>query len=171
MTIQKNNLSIIWHRSKMALLLFAIMGAFALYFVQRYTIAFNAATSDCLRASVFLIDKWDREFTNDDIVAFVMNIKTDKFPVGRTWAKKVVGMPGETVLVDHDFVTVNGKKYPLSTSYVLKQMQWDFDVVKPEWKLTDQQVFMIGETLTSFDSRFWGPINKTDVVGKAYAIF
>lgn len=171
MSTVMSKLTIIYHRSKAVLMLFALIFLFALYFAQRYTVAFNGAESDCLNARVFLIDKWDTRFGNDDIVAFVMNVETGLLKKGDTWVKKVAAMPGQDVAVSDEAVTVGNSIYNLSTSYVLSKLQRDFDSVNSKWTLSEDQVFMIGETLTSFDSRFWGPIQKTDVVGKAYAIF
>lgn len=166
----KKELLLTWHRSKTILLLFVAMAAFAFYFTQRYTIAFNGAESDCLHARVFLIDKWDRDFTNDSIVAFRMQVDNGIHPIGTVWVKKVAAMPGQTVLVSHDAVTVDAKSYPLSTNYIYSKLNKNPDDLKQSWSLNNDEVFMIGETLTSFDSRFWGPINKSDVVGVAYAI-
>tara|TARA_Y100001951_G_scaffold105300_1_gene121621 strand:+ start:2175 stop:2690 length:516 start_codon:yes stop_codon:yes gene_type:complete len=167
----KTQLNLVYHRSKAVLMLFALMLLFAIYFTQRYSIAFNGSNSDCLKATVFLIDKWDTNFTNEDIIAFVMNVENGLFETGRTWVKKVAAMPGQQVSVSHDDVIVGEARYALSTSYVLKMLERDFDSVVTSWTMSDEQVFMIGETLTSFDSRYWGPIQKSDVVGKAYAIF
>lgn len=158
-------------RSKAILLLFFLILVFSLYFTQRYTIAFNGAVSDCLNARVFLIDGWDTNFTNGDIIAFVMNVDNGILKQGTTWVKKVAATPGQIVHVTHDHVTVGPKKYALSTSYVLNKLKRDFDSVQSEWTLADNEIFMIGETLSSFDSRFWGPIQTKDVAGKAYAIF
>ena len=100
-----------------------------------------------------------------------MNVDNGIQKQGTTWVKKVAATPGQIVHVTHDNVTVGPKKYALSTSYVLNKLKRDFDSVQSEWRLGENEIFMIGETLSSFDSRFWGPIQTTDVAGKAYAIF
>ena len=38
-------------------------------------------------------------------------------------------------------------------------------------QLENDEVFMIGETINSFDGRFWGPLKKEQIKGTAYAIF
>ncbi|WP_449357414.1 S26 family signal peptidase [Alishewanella longhuensis] len=32
------------------------------------------------------------------------------------------------------------------------------------------EFFMMGETITSYDSRYWGTVKQEDIIGKAYAI-
>lgn len=158
-------------RASGMLVLLSSMTLFAFYFIERYRIAFNGAASDCLRVNVLLIDSWDKSFANGQLVAFKM---TKDIPIGgkgATWVKKVVAMPGQTVQVGHEFVSVDSTRYPLQTSYVLSKLGMKFEDVKPEWQLSQNQIFLLGETLTSFDSRFWGPIESEDIVGKAYAIF
>lgn len=167
----KTDFKTAYQRSKPMLMLFLLMLAFTFYFTSRYSIAFNGSNSDCLNSRVFLIDKWDTTFTNDHLVAFKMNIENGLHDKGTTWVKKVVGTPGQKVFVDHEGVVVENKRYSLPTSYVLTKLGRDFDSVRQSWQLDNNQVFMMGETLSSFDSRFWGPIQKSDVVGKAYAIF
>lgn len=166
----KQELFITWHRSKTVLLLFSAMAAFSFYFTQRYTIAFNGAESDCLNARVFLIDKWDREFTNGHIIAFSMQVDNGIHPIGTVWVKKVAAMPGQTVHVTHESVSVENKTYRLSATYIFNKLNKDPDELKSSWDLSSTEVFMIGETLTSYDSRFWGPIDTNHVVGRAYAI-
>lgn len=167
----KSEMILAYKRSKAMLMLFVLMFAFALYFTDRYTIAFNGANSDCLNSRAYLIDKWDSTFTNDQLIAFTMNVENGIHKKGTTWVKKVAGIPGQKVFVTHEDVIVENKRYPLTTSYVLGKLNKDFDSVKNSWELGKNDIFMIGETITSFDSRFWGPIQKNDVVGKAYAIF
>jgi conjugal transfer pilin signal peptidase TrbI len=159
------------NRSKGILTLFLIIAMFSFYFSARYTIGLNKATTNCLKTKVFLIDKWDREVINGQLIAFEMNVETDLFAIGSVWVKKVAGSYGDTVRVDHESVTVGKDKYNLHTSYVFTKLGRDPETLQTTWNLADDQIFMIGDTLTSFDSRFWGPINKADVRGRAYAIF
>lgn len=167
----KSELSVVWQRSKAILMLLLVITLFGFYFINRYTITVNGAKSDCLNASVFLVDKWDKTVHNGDVVMFRMQIENGIHPVGSIWAKKVAAMGGETVQVDHYSVKVNDKRYPLATDYVLKKLNIDPNSLKTTWTLEKGQLFMIGETFSSFDSRFWGPIEQKDVLGKAYAIF
>lgn len=167
----KQELNLVWQRSKALLILLLVITLFGVYFINRYSISVNGAKSDCLNASVFLVDKWDKTVHTGDIVVFRMQIKNSIHPVGTTWAKKVAGTGGQTVHVDHYSVKVNDKNYPLSADYVLKKLNMDPATLKTEWKLGNSQLFMIGETFSSYDSRFWGPIEQKDVLGKAYAIF
>jgi hypothetical protein len=86
----KQELNLVWQRSKALLILLLVITLFGVYFINRYSISVNGAKSDCLNASVFLVDKWDKTVHTGDIVVFRMQIKNSIHPVGTTWAKKVV---------------------------------------------------------------------------------
>ena len=151
--------------------LLSVILLFAIYFSQRYSIGFNKAKTNCLNTKVFLIDKWDKTVQHGQLIAFEMNKDTKFYPKGTTWVKKVAGVSGDVINVDHFFVKAPGKTYNLPTSYIFSKLDTSPDDLKTQWKLAEGEIFMIGETLTSFDSRFWGPINQADVKGRAYAIF
>tara|TARA_Y100001963_G_C6711212_1_gene414351 strand:+ start:70 stop:573 length:504 start_codon:yes stop_codon:yes gene_type:complete len=157
------------HTSIVVLLLVILL--FAIYFSQRYSIGINKAKTNCLRSKVFLIDKWDKTVESGQLLAFEMNKDTQYYPKGSIWVKKVAGSSGDIVNVDHYSVMVAGKTYNLPTTYIYSKLDSSPDELTPVWHLAEDDVFMIGETLFSYDSRFWGPIKRSDVKGRAYAIF
>lgn len=141
------------------------------YFASRYTLSFNVATSDCLNSRVFLIDKWDKRIAPDRLLAFTMHVENGLFETGRVWVKNVAAVGGQTVNVSLNSVEVGEREYELVASYILNRLGKPIGQLQTQWELADDELFMIGETLTSFDSRFWGPIKRQDAIGRAYAIF
>lgn len=151
-------------------LLFLIFTMFG-YFATRYSIAFNVAISDCLNSRLFLIDTWDKNIYENELIAFEMNVENPYYATGNVWVKKVAAHGPKTVNVTPDAVTTQQHSFALSTSYVLGKLNLTDKDLQSHWELSEDQLFMIGETLTSLDSRFWGPISSDDMVGRAYAIF
>jgi len=79
-------------------------------------------------------------------------------------------MPGDHIVVSVDAVSVNGIVYKNNMRQLLMKIDVDeADVVK-DFYLNDGQYFVIGETPLSYDSRFWGPIQRDDMIGDAYAM-
>ncbi|HEY1652821.1 MAG TPA: signal peptidase I [Acidimicrobiales bacterium] len=87
--------------------------------------------------------------------------------------KRVIGLPGETISVSGGYVYVNGhrldeswlpaseqgvtKPGPSGTAYSLQQ----------PFRVPANDYFVMGDNRTdSCDSRYWGPINKSLIVGK-----
>ncbi len=88
------------------------------------------------------------------------------------WTKIVAAKQGMQVDVQFDKVIVDGKKeHNIGFEYLLKHTsQTESDVIR---KLTvaENSYFMVGETITSYDSRYWGEVDQKDIIGKAYVVF
>lgn len=160
--------------AKLVLTSFLIVLLCFMYFTNRYVIAFNGANSDCLNARLFLVDRWDKTYSPGHIIAFTMNVETELFGIGDGWIKMVAatGEPGKEVdvRVEEYSVHSDGNSYRISLGYLLGALGMEFSQIKRHWQLKEDEIFMVGETITSYDSRIWGPINKADVIGRAYAI-
>lgn len=78
--------------------------------------------------------------------------------------KRVIGLPGETIEIFDNQVFVDGN--PIAEPYVpagTVTREMEAFTVPPDY------VFMMGDNRTaSRDSRFFGPIHKDDVVGRAF---
>ncbi|MCO4319947.1 S26 family signal peptidase [Aliidiomarina quisquiliarum] len=153
---------------------------FAVFFISgsnNYTLGKGGASATCLHARAFLIDHSDTDLEYDQLVAFTQNIPLDFMPesVGEIWVKILAAKAGDVVHVDLDGVTVMradgvSKYYPLNARRVMASLDWQ-DQVERKWHLMEGEMFVIGETESSFDSRFWGPARVEDIQGASYAIY
>lgn len=161
-----------WEQSKGMFLLMLLIGVFFIYFCLRYTFAYNGSISDCLNTRFFLVDSWDQDVKRGDLAAFRMEKDNQYFKKGLKWIKMVGAQGGDKVQVTYDDMTVNGNiRYNINLWYTLSKLKMDLSEVTPELTLKPDELFMVGETQSSYDSRYWGPIQKQDVIGRAYAIF
>jgi signal peptidase I len=106
-----------------------------------------------------------------EVVVFV-------FPEDRTkdFIKRVVAIPGDTVEVRAGIVYLNGQRVAdphahfekLSSERVASSQA---DYMSP-MKLAANQYFMMGDNRDhSYDSRFWGPITRDAIEGRAMFIY
>ena len=92
-----------------------------------------------------------------DVVAFHHDA-----PTPETYIKRVVGLPGERVMVQNGAVTVDGK--PLAEPYV----QFPDRRSAPAVVVPAGSLYVLGDNRAdSDDSRTWGVLSASDVVGKA----
>jgi signal peptidase I len=86
----------------------------------------------------------------------------------KSYIKRVIGVPGDTVSVDDGVVIVNGKK--LDESYVPQEYR-DFDSHAPVHIGTEEYFVMGDHRISSNDSRNWGVVPRSYIYGKAVFVF
>lgn len=88
---------------------------------------------------------------------------------GEQVIKRVVGLPGETVTIFRGFVYVNGQRlsepYLMNYTYTFNGNPHD---ERPSTRhLRSDQYFVLGDNrMESCDSRHYGPINRSQIVGR-----
>jgi signal peptidase I len=98
-----------------------------------------------------------------DMVVFWYPLDTSK-----SYIKRVIGIPGDTVEIDSGVVSVNGRALP--EEYVPEeyrdQQSYSRRTVPPDY------YFVLGDHRSSSnDSRAWGPVERKYIYGKAVFVY
>ena len=99
-----------------------------------------------------------------DVLIFKYPLDTSKY-----FIKRLIGLPGETVVVKNDSVKIINTEHPdgveLNEPYIHSQTYGD--VTKT---LGPDEYFVMGDNrLVSSDSRVWGVLPKSDLIGRPIA--
>jgi len=166
--------------------LFARTFLFQAFAVPSPSMEKNVLTGDRLLVNKFLyaplVPPWaalfpGRAVRRGDVVVF-------RFPGNprRDFIKRVVGLPGETVAIRDRIVSIDGR--PLEEPYVFHadDRVWPDDANVPEERrrrdqlaavrVPDGTYFMMGDNRDdSSDSRAWGPVPASHLVGRALLVY
>ena len=86
----------------------------------------------------------------------------------KSYIKRVIGLPGDTVSVEDGYVIVNGKK--LKENYIPAEYRDERSY--PAVEIPPEQYFVLGDhRISSNDSRAWGLVPKNYIYGKAVFVF
>lgn len=81
--------------------------------------------------------------------------------------KRIIGLPGETVIINNNMVTIENKQNP--SGFVLNESYLPKGTVTADdgtWTLSSSSYFMMGDNrAVSYDSRSWGPLPASNIVG------
>lgn len=147
----------------------------------RYEIAPSHAASHCLHSKLFLVDRFKtKNLKRGQLVTFIQTIETKALPhaTNEEWLKILVGLPGDTINITSEYVHITtpagevfSRELPahrlIEALNANNQME---DVFERTIILGSNEVFLMGETEGSYDSRFWGPQTLDNITGTSYAI-
>lgn len=136
------------------------------YFMNYYYLALNFTPS--LTEFIFIVDKHTNIDTlkKDDIVGF--KYTHDDYPFyknGDSFIKYIACMEGDFLAIENGEVKCNGK-------YLGSQIKQDSKGnILPQFEfygvIPKNKYFMWTPFVKSYDSRYWGFIDKSDILGKA----
>lgn len=157
--------------------LYAVIVALLLriFVIGAYEIPSHSMEDTLLPGDYIVVSKLTfhmREVQRGDIVVFKhhdssVSVSTELF------IKRVIGLPGDTLVFTPDAVIVNGLPFPtppeakIPTSPLLTSM-------KPNMRMMvgPDSVFVIGDNRrNSFDSRYWGAAPVGDIIGSPLFIY
>lgn len=145
-------------------------------FASHYRIVYDSINgANCLPYSVFLVDLRDRVVERDEYIAFVSMQMEPFYQNGTLAVKLVAGVPGDHVTVNAKGVSVNGRHMGsllhLQQGERLWQMGRRVGDVERDEQVPPGRLWMMGTNPRSYDSRYWGYIQKNQVVGRAIPLW
>ncbi len=150
-TIKKEEKKKTWYQELIPYVIIFIIVVIIRTFIITPAFVSGPSMEPTLYNGDWLIVKKYTKYNRDDIVVFKHN--KDKL------IKRVVGLPGEHIKCEEAVIYINGEPY--SDLYAIGN-SFSFE----EITLEDDEYFVMGDNrAVSKDSRYFGPINESDIIG------
>ncbi|MEI6296085.1 MAG: signal peptidase I [bacterium] len=136
------------------------------YIAQPFLVSGSSMDPTFADGQYLIIDEISYYFNTparDEVVVFRYPKNPSKY-----FIKRIIGLPGETLIVKDNQVTIKNKEndegFILNEKYV---KNLDFQKRDIEVKLGDSEYFVMGDNRgASSDSRDWGPVSKNLITGR-----
>jgi len=162
----KEVISVAWELLKIALIALVIVLPIRYFLFQPFIVKGESMSPNFESGDYLIVDEISYRFSSPqrgDVIVF-------NFPKDTTqkFIKRVIGLPGETVDITNGKVEIikDGKKVDLTEKYLPANLK-----TYPDTKTTlkSDEYFVMGDNREySYDSRAWGIVPKSDIIGKAF---
>lgn len=152
----------------MTLVIFLVI---QLFVAQPYQVQQTSMENTLLPNQYVLVDKLTPHFDDyhrGDVVVFNPPSTWAQDPSGAPYVKRVIAVGGDTVDIHGGHVYVNGNQ--LTEPYVYESQTTDMPGNGSKtWTIAPGQLFVLGDHRQDLqDSRNFGPIDKSSVIGRAW---
>lgn len=152
-----------------------LIGAAILFFISwfesRFRVGIDAQMVRCFPDhKYFFVDMKYKSPEVDQIIAYKAKGLEPYFRDGTMMAKIVSGMPGDHLIINDDGVFINGQLKAKGFAQISRLNKPLKSLFKDEI-IPDDHYFLLAPAPESYDGRYWGYINKDQIVGKAFPFF
>ena len=150
-----------------------VMPVFLMVFIMTFIVSKNKIPSGSMIATlnikdhiiVSMLPYYYRNPVRGEIVVF-------NGGDGKKWIKRVIGLPGETIDIREGDIYINGLRLD-ETAYLSDSNISALNPILPTevtfpYIIPDNYYFLMGDNrLESYDCRYFGPIERKEITGKA----
>lgn len=158
-----------WDLVKVAVIALFLAGLVRYFLIQPFFVEGASMEPNFETGEYLLIDElsyYFREIKRGEVVVFHYPLDTSKY-----YIKRVIGLPNETVEIKGGKITIYNSSsdqegFSVTESYIPSNFTTEGNIKK---KLGKDEYFVLGDNrLSSSDSRRWGVLPKSDVVGRVF---
>lgn len=145
-----------------------LIGTIITFFVLFKVVTFNHVPSESMENtirinSIICISRNVKTINRYDIITFNKTIEKDGKKISDNLIKRVIGLPGDTLTFSDNNIYVNGDL--VDDSFVKYKT---FTYKNETIVVPDEKYFVMGDNRgSSYDSRNWGFVDRSEIKGKA----
>lgn len=100
---------------------------------------------------------------------FRLNVRNPYWDHGTIFAKRFVGCPGDTLRTQGREFYLNGERVAIASRHDSKGAA--VSSFRHDGAIPDGSYFVLGDAEKSYDSRYWGFVRKSWIVGRGFPLF
>lgn len=137
-----------------------------MFVAQPFVVSGDSMLPNFHTGEYLIVDQLTYHFSDPergDVIVFKYPNDQDRF-----FIKRIIGLPGETIKIEGEEVTIINKDHPEGFTLLETQvtLQKDSEIEKT---LPENEYFVMGDNrLESLDSRVWGNLPRDLIVGRAF---
>jgi signal peptidase I len=125
-----------------------------LFVAEPFVVAGQSMSPHLNQGDFLIINKFDRTYERGDVVVFRSTVNNAYF------IKRIIGLPSEKVQIKNGKLFINGNS--VEEKFIALPIQGNVEVT-----LAPDEYFVLSDnSAPSLDSRMFGPIKASDIVGK-----
>lgn len=133
-----------------------------------WTLGFTTQVTKCLPGDAYLVTKIvPQTIRRGETIAYRSQGLAPLLPDGATVIKKVAAVPGDVVSVNGDGVWINGSLWGPLNEKVLRNTGRTIAQLERTFVVRPGELVVLGTLPRSYDSRYWGPIRNSQLIGTA----
>ena len=156
----------IWDLVKFAIIAILIVIPVRVFIAQPFIVSGASMFPTFKDSNYLIIDEISyraKEPERNDVIVFRYPEDTKKF-----FIKRIIGLPNETVKIDGSEITIINKEHPEGFKLVEPYVK-NTSSNELTYDLKNGEYYVMGDNRSaSSDSRFWGPVKKDLIIGKAF---
>lgn len=142
------------------------------YLGNRFYIGVDSQEYSCLPFTLVIVDTKQRDIKRSQYFAYVAKGMQPAVEDGMIAFKQAVAVPGDSVSVGVEETTVNGLPQPNGLlRHAGKAEVMSAEELTRTLTIGADQLFAMGTEPASFDSRYWGPVEAFQIIGRVYPIY
>lgn len=149
---------------KFAIIAIVIIVPFRMYIAQPFIVSGASMDITFKDGDYLIVDQLTYDFKDPERGSVII-FKYPKDPK-RYYIKRIIGLPGETIKIENQEVTIINKENPNGLKLTEPYIKFP-SINQKEITLNDDQFFVMGDNRAqSSDSREWGPVARKFLIGR-----
>lgn len=148
------------------------IGSVAVWISQTYRIGWDRQVNRCLGYRFYLVDLKSRPSEIGDIAVFRAAASNPVFDEGEIVAKRLKAKAGDVVEINSRLeILVNGEVVAKGLPYLKAASDGTVSRYIGKRRLKEGEYWVLGDSPSSYDSRYWGVLRENQIIGKGHALF